>query len=111
MKPVLTDPVDAVADVVDGSTIMIGGFAGVGVPFALLRAMAQRGVRGLTIIGNGTSTHVRDAEFPENAVHAWMVAKAIVSFPVTASPRPGNPFDEGYEKGTIELELVPQGTL
>src|SRR5436853_4393239 len=90
---------------------MIGGFAGVGVPFALLRALVERGVKGLTIIGNGTSTHVRDADFPENAVPASMVAKAIVSFPVTASPRPGNPFDEGYENGTIGLELVPQGTL
>ena len=111
MKPVFADPVEAVADVQDGASVMIGGFAGIGVPFTLLRALAKRGVKDLTIIGNGTSTHVRDAEFPENAVHAWMVAKAIVSFPVTASPRPGNPFDEGYEKGTIKLELVPQGTL
>jgi 3-oxoadipate CoA-transferase, alpha subunit len=111
MKPVFDDPMEAVAEVQDGASIMIGGFAGIGVPFTLLRALAKRGVKDLTIIGNGTSTHVRDAEFPENAVHAWMVAKAIVSFPVTASPRPGNPFDEGYEKGTIKLELVPQGTL
>jgi 3-oxoacid CoA-transferase A subunit len=111
MKPVFTDAVEAVADMQDGASVMIGGFAGIGVPFELLRAMTKRGLRRLTIIGNGTSTHVRDAEFPENAVHASMVEKAIVSFPVTASPRPGNPFDEGYEKGTIKLELVPQGTL
>ncbi len=111
MKAILTDAREAVADVADGATIMIGGFAGVGVPFALLRALVDRGVKGLTIIGNGTSTHVRDDDFPENAVPASMVAKAIVSFPVTASPRPGNAFDEGYEKGTIKLELVPQGTL
>jgi len=111
MKPVFADPVEAVADIPDGASIMIGGFAGIGAPFELIRALVKRGVRRLTIIGNGTSTHIRDPEFPENAPPASMVAKAIVSFPVTASPRPGNPFDEGYENGTIALELVPQGTL
>ena len=50
IKPVFDDAVEAVADVQDGASIMIGGFAGIGVPFTLLRALAKRGVKELTII-------------------------------------------------------------
>jgi 3-oxoadipate CoA-transferase alpha subunit len=39
------------------------------------------------------------------------VAKAIVSFPVAPSAQPGDPFEAGYENGSIALEIVPQGTL
>jgi 3-oxoadipate CoA-transferase alpha subunit len=110
MKPVYTDPAAAVADIPDGATVMVGGFSSVGVPAALLRALNARGVRGLTVIANGTS-HNRDPNHPTSGLQAHMVARAILSFPVPPSPVPGNPFEEGYEKGTIALEIVPQGTL
>ena len=109
-RPIYTDPLEAVADVPDGATIMIGGFASVGLPSALVEALIARDVRGLTIIANGTS-HSEDPNHPTGSVRAHMVAKAIVSFPVPPSLRPGNPFVEGYESGAIGLEIVPQGSL
>ena len=75
---------------------------------ALLRD--AREVRGLTVIANGTS-HSRDPGQANMALEASRVANAIVSFPVPASPQPGDAFVEGYERGTIGLEIVPQGTL
>src|SRR5438105_15693958 len=110
MKPVYTDPALAVADIPDGATIMIGGFASVGAPSALVEALTAREVRGLTVIANGTS-HSQDPNYPARSVPAHMVGKAIVSFPVPPSSRPGDLFVEGYESGKIGLEIVPQGTL
>jgi 3-oxoadipate CoA-transferase, alpha subunit len=109
-KPVYTDPMQAVADIPDGASIMIGGFARVGAPSALIRALCERDVRGLTVIANGTS-HSQDPAQVASNLQAHMVAKAIVSFPVPPSFRPGDRFVEGYENGTIGLEIVPQGTL
>jgi 3-oxoadipate CoA-transferase, alpha subunit len=108
LKPVFADPREAIADIVDGSTIMVGGFARTGTPFALIQALVDRNVCNLTVIANGTS-HSRDPQAASIQPH--MVGKAIVSFPVPASAAPGDLFVEGYENGTIGLEIVPQGTL
>jgi 3-oxoacid CoA-transferase A subunit len=110
MKPIYTDPAEAVADIPDGAVVMIGGFARVGNPQALIKALSARNVRGLTIIANGTS-HAREPNYPITSVQPHQVAKTIVSFPVPASARPGDPWVEGYENGTIAIEIVPQGTL
>jgi 3-oxoadipate CoA-transferase, alpha subunit len=100
------DAASAVADVADGSTVMFGGFAGVGVPLALIAGLNARGATGLTVIANGTG----ERQGRPSTVEARFVARAIVSFPV--SPwSPGDAFQQGYEAGTIELEIVPQGTL
>jgi len=101
------DAAAAVADIPDGATIMIGGFGGVGVPHALIRALNERALKNLTIIANGTGAR----QGRPSSVEAHMVAKAIVSFPISPSPRPDDPFEEGYESGGIALEIVPQGTL
>ena len=104
---IFADPAAAVADIPDGATIMIGGFGGVGVPHALIRALNERALNNLTIIANGTGARLGRP----SSVEARMVAKAIVSFPISPSPRPDDPFEQGYESGTIALEIVPQGTL
>ncbi len=109
-RPIYTDPLAAVADIPNGATIMIGGFAGVGIPLRLVRALAQREIRGLTTISNGT-THGPDPDLPGGVPHARQVAKAICSFPVRASVNPEDEFEQAYENGTVALELVPQGTL
>lgn len=107
---VVLSAAEAVADIPNGATIMIGGFAGVGIPMTLVRALAARELRGLTVISNQTALG-RDPEFPSGVVHAHQVAKAICSFPVRATTTPDDPFERAYETGEIELELVPQGTL
>jgi 3-oxoadipate CoA-transferase, alpha subunit len=100
------DSASAVADIPDGATVMFGGFAGVGVPLGLMAALNAHGPQGLTVIANGTG----ERQGRPSTVEARLVAKAIVSFPV--SPwSPGDAFQKGYEAGTIDLEIVPQGTL
>lgn len=96
---------EAVADIDDGATVMIGGFGGSGAPIELIHALIDQGARGLTVINNNAGNgHVGIAALIEQG----RVGKMICSFPRSADPRV---FTELYKSGKIELELVPQGTL
>lgn len=109
-RPVYADAADAVADVPNGATVMIGGFAGVGIPLTLVRALSKRELRGLTTVSNGT-THGPDPDLPGGVPPARQVARAICSFPVRASVNLEDEFEQSYENGSVILEIVPQGTL
>ncbi len=96
-------PIDAAALVRDGSTVMIGGFMGVGSPHRLLRSLVERKVRGLTIIANDTA---RPGVGIGLLVSAGCVAKVVASHIGT------NPETQKLMlAGTIDVQLVPQGTL
>lgn len=98
-------PEQAVADVFDGATVLIGGFGEAGSPIELVHALIDQGARDLTVVNNNTgSGHVGLAALIEND----RVAKMICSFPRTAN---STVFPDKYANGEIELELVPQGTL
>lgn len=110
---------EAVADIPDGATIMIGGFGGPGgMPQNLLLALREQGARNLTIIGNtaglGGTYGAKPGQVyvdPSVLIENGQVKKVIASFPVSPSPSSPTPFEKLYRQGKIELELVPQGTL
>lgn len=96
---------EAVADIFDGATVMIGGFGEAGSPVELIHALIDQGAKNLTVVNNNTgSGHVGLAALIENG----QVGKMICSFPRTAN---STVFPDLYTAGKIELELVPQGTL
>ena len=96
---------DAVADIFDGATVMIGGFGEAGSPIELIHALIDQGAKNLTVVNNNTgSGHVGLAALIKNR----QVGKMICSFPRTAN---STVFPDLYRAGEIELELVPQGTL
>ncbi|MFI5267121.1 MAG: CoA transferase subunit A [Chloroflexota bacterium] len=105
MNKVFASAAEAVADIPDGATIMVGGFGNAGVPEALTYALADRGVRGLTLISNGTGEGQSGVV---QLIHNRQVRKVVVSFP---APGRSRDFEEQYTAGEIELELAPQGTL
>jgi 3-oxoadipate CoA-transferase, alpha subunit len=88
---------EAVADVGDGASIMVGGFGGSGQPQYLLEALRKKGSRGLTIVANTTGT-VR------GLIESGQVTKVICSFAIPRGVRWDPPED-------VEIEIVPQGTL
>lgn len=95
----------AVAEVGDGATVMIGGFGGSGAPIELIHTLIDKGPKALTIINNNAGNgRIGIAAM----IDAGMVRKMICSFPRSSDPRA---FTERYLEGRIELELVPQGTL
>jgi len=102
---VFADAASAVADVGDGAAVMVGGFAGAGIPYTLLDALADRPCRRLTVISNNTGDH--DIGIAA-MILAGQVAKVIVSYPGHPS---SSVFAEAHRRGEVELELVPQGTL
>src|ERR1051325_925744 len=105
---------EAVADIPDGSTIGFGGFAVVGMPINLYEALAKQGAKGLTCVSNGTrggSTMPSDAPTMESLIGNDQVKKVICSFTAPTRASQKLVFSEYYEKGLIEAELVPQGTL
>jgi 3-oxoadipate CoA-transferase, alpha subunit len=95
---------DALADVKDGSTVMIGGFGAVGQPDYLVNALAEQGAKDLTIVVNNAGWN-RETGVPR-LLDLGRVRKIVCSYPKN-SPA----FDDLFRVGKIELEIVPQGTL
>ena len=112
---------EAVADIPDGATLMIDGFAGPGgTPQNLIRALRDQGASDLTIISNtaGLASVIGFGTIPGDRpvdigilVENEQVSKVIASFPVSPSPSRPTAFETAYREGKIELEVVPQGTL
>jgi 3-oxoadipate CoA-transferase alpha subunit len=95
----------AVADIEDGSVVMIGGFGNSGIPMQLIEALRLHGARELTIISNNAGTA---EEGIASLLRDRLVRKMVCSFPRSSG---SIWFERLYEEGKIELELVPQGTL
>jgi 3-oxoadipate CoA-transferase, alpha subunit len=114
-------PDEAVADIPDGASIMIGGFGhAVDKPQALLKALANRGVKDLTIISNSAGAagalgigSIGGKPFidEEVLIKNGQVRKSICSVPASLVISKPNAFEKLYREGKIELEYVPQGTL
>jgi len=96
---------EAVADVHDGATVMIGGFGNAGMPSALIDALIAQGARDLTIVNNNAGNGETGLAA---LLKAKRVRKIICSFPRQAD---SHVFDALYRAGEIELELTPQGNL
>ena len=108
MNKIFSDPEDAIADVIDGSTIMFGGFGVTGIPFTLIKALYNKGTKNITIISNSPGGRLEDLDL-SIMFEKKQVKKVIASFPVYAGKE--NIFEKQYLQGEVELELVPQGTL
>ena len=96
---------EAVADVHDGATVLIGGFGTAGLPNELVHALIDQGAKDLTVVNNNAGNG--DTGLAA-LLAAGRVRKIICSFPRQAD---SHVFDALYRAGRIELELVPQGNL
>jgi 3-oxoacid CoA-transferase A subunit len=106
---------EAVADIPDGATILLGGF-GPGTPWNLIAALYRQGARDLTLVCNsasgGSAAQGRDDLIAHaTLIEAGRVRKVIASFTAATHPSRKAPLELMHEEGRIEAELVPQGTL
>jgi 3-oxoadipate CoA-transferase alpha subunit len=96
---------EALHDLPDGATVMIGGFGNAGMPSELIDALIDQGARDLTIINNNAGNGETGLAA---LLKARRVRKIICSFP---RQHDSHHFDALYRAGEIILELVPQGNL
>ena len=115
---VFSSAVEALKDVPEGAVINVDGFAGPGgMAHYLMVGLRDLGVKGLKLISN-TAGVARVSAFgsPNIIDHSILVennqiAKATASYPVSPSASRPSAFEEAYNRGETELEVVPQGTL
>ncbi|OAV63018.1 3-oxoacid CoA-transferase subunit A [Enteractinococcus helveticum] len=105
MTKIVESAAQAVANIDDGSTILIGGFGNAGQPMELIGALLEGGAKNLTIVNNNAG---QADEGLALLIKERRVDKIICSFPRQSDSWH---FDEAYRAGEIELELVPQGNL
>ena len=101
MKPISVE--NAVALIPDGASLMIGGFMGVGTPERLCDELVRQGKRDLTVIAN-------DNALPGTGV-GKLIAAGLVRKTIASHIGLNPDTQKGMIDGTIEVELVPQGTL
>ena len=98
---------EALAEIKDGSVVMVAGFAGAGFPNVLLEALRDAGPRDLTLVAN-SATH--RYSLTHALIEAGMVTKVIASA-ARGQSRELSVFEQLWRDGKIELECVPQGNL
>jgi 3-oxoadipate CoA-transferase alpha subunit len=112
---------DAVADIPDGATVMIGGFGGAGgQPTRLMLALRDQGAKDLTLIGNVAGiSKVTGYGWPQGMepidqgifFASGQAKRIICSFPVPGTTNPLSEIEKAWREGRAEVEIVPQGTL
>jgi 3-oxoadipate CoA-transferase alpha subunit len=111
---------EALADVFDNATVMIGGFGSFGgLPISLIEALARQGASNLTIIANmggvgfELSHRIKPGGYQDIGIlfENNQVKKFIGSVPALGGMPPTSPIEKLYNEGQVEIEIVPQGTL
>ena len=105
---------EAVADIADGSSIMMGNFAGPGgTPYYLIHALRKQGAKNLTIIANSAGGGGLTLDYDDHRIlfENKQVKNVIASFPFSVSSSRPSPAEKQILAGEVELELLPQGTL
>ncbi|MCQ4635792.1 CoA transferase subunit A [Anaerovorax odorimutans] len=107
MKSKIKNAFEAVADINDGATVMIGGFMSCGSPEVLIDALVEKNVRNLTIISN-------DAGMPGRGVGKLLTngqIKTLIASHVGLNPEVAERMNTNNESEQLKCILVPQGTL
>lgn len=94
---------DAVAQIPDGATVMVGGFGVCGNPENLLAALHTQGTRGLTVVSNNAGI---DDFGLGRLLKARQIRKMIATY-----VGENREFERQFLAGELEVELVPQGTF
>jgi len=103
MNKVVASAADAVAQVPDGATIMMGGFGLCGIPERLIAALHARGARALTVVSNNAGVD----DFGIGILLRARQVRKMISTYVGENKE----FERQFLTGELEVELVPQGTF
>jgi 3-oxoacid CoA-transferase subunit A len=94
---------EAIKDIEDGATLMVGGFGLCGIPENLIAALVRKGVKNLTCISNNAGVD----DFGLGLLLKTRQIKKMISSYVGENDE----FERQMLSGELEVELIPQGTL
>ena len=103
MKKVVASADEAVRDIPDGATIMIGGFGLCGIPEGLIEALVRRGVKGLRTISNNMGV--------DGFGMGRMLETGMVTAHTGSYVGENKLLEDKVLKGELDLTLIPQGTM
>ena len=94
---------EAIRDIADGTTLMLGGFGLCGIPENCIAALVKKGVKDLTCISNNAGVD----DFGIGFLLKTRQVKKMISSYVGENAE----FERQLLSGELEVELIPQGTL
>jgi 3-oxoacid CoA-transferase subunit A len=103
MHKVVANAEEAIQDVSDGATIMVGGFGLCGIPENLIRALVRKGVKNLTTISNNAGV--------DGFGVGLLLANGQLRRHIGTYVGENKLLEKMVLNGTVELDLVPQGTF
>jgi 3-oxoacid CoA-transferase subunit A len=103
MNKVVANADEAVQDVFDGATIMVGGFGLCGMPENLIRALARKGVKDLNTISNNVGV--------DGLGMGLLLAAGQIRSHIGTYVGENKLLEQMVLSGTIKLDLIPQGTF
>ncbi len=103
MNKVYKNADEAIADIKDGMTLMLGGFGLCGIPENCIAALLKKGVKGLTCISNNAGVD----DFGLGLLLKTRQIKKMMSSYVGENAE----FERQFLQGELQVDLVPQGTL
>jgi 3-oxoacid CoA-transferase subunit A len=103
MHKVVASAEEAIHDVLDGATIMVGGFGLCGMPENLIRALAHKGVKNLTTISNNVGV--------DGLGMGLLLANGQIKRHIGTYVGENKLLEQMVLNGTVQLDLVPQGTF
>ncbi len=103
MNKVFKNAAEAIFDVENNATIMLGGFGLCGIPENLIAALVQRGSKNLTCISNNAGVD----DFGIGLLLKTRQVKKMISSYVGENAE----FERQLLNGELEVDLIPQGTL
>jgi 3-oxoacid CoA-transferase subunit A len=103
MKKVYANADEAISDIADGSTLMLGGFGLCGIPENCIAALVRKGVTHLTCISNNAGV--------DDFGIGLLLQKKQVKKMIASYVGENSEFERQLLQGELEVELIPQGTL
>lgn len=103
MNKVFKNAEEAIFDISDNATLMLGGFGLCGIPENLISALVHKGVKGLTCISNNAGV--------DDFGIGLMLQNKQVRKMISSYVGENKEFERQLLSGELEVELIPQGTL
>lgn len=103
INKVVNSAAEAVADIPDSCTLLVGGFGLCGMAENLIRALVDTGVKDLTVVSNNAGI--------DDFALGWLLETRQIKKMVSSYVGENAIFERQYLSGELEVEFNPQGTL